>query len=116
MHRSTILAAAASLSMSAGILTAGAVVSPSLAYKAPSAASTCMEDAPCWTWSKMGDRRRGVTAYVRGGTERRVVGPCAFARLYWSGRLAPHTASLRGDWWAIANGCTPSRSAAKPGR
>lgn len=67
-------------------------------------ASACQEDAPCWTWSRMGNRQRGVV--LRDGS-RVVVGPCRYAWLVQGGRLdRTRTVLLRGDSWAIRHGCS----------
>lgn len=68
-----------------------------LAPTMASASSRCHDDQPCWIWSKMGDHKRGVI--LSDGT-RRVVGPCAFARLRDAGRLSARNPRLRGDWFA----------------
>lgn len=80
----------------------------------------CMEDAPCWTWSRMGNHQRGVV--TTHGTPL-VVGPCRFARLYRAhvirysvtldGVRYPLMDRLRGDAWALRHGCTP-RTAGLP--
>lgn len=70
----------------------------------PRPAARCTEDSPCWTWSRMGNRRRGAVV-TRGGNVR-VVGPCAFAHLAaddaidWSS-----TPRMKGDTWAQVHGC-----------
>jgi hypothetical protein len=61
----------------------------------------CAEDDPCWTWSRMGNRRRGVIVDGR----RRVVGPCGYAQLRVAGLLDAGNARLRGDAWALSHGC-----------
>lgn len=72
------------------------------AVPANAAQQRCMEDQPCWTWSKMGNHKRGVTT---AGGKLLVVGPCRFATLYVKGALAD-TPRMRGDWWAIHHGCS----------
>jgi hypothetical protein len=64
----------------------------------------CQEGDPCWSWSQMGNRKRGVVD-LRTGL-RVVVGPCAFRRLWMNGdaNLVPN-ARLKGDWYAIKHGC-----------
>jgi hypothetical protein len=83
-------------------------------FAAPAqAAATCQEDEPCWTWSTMGNRHRGIVT-LSGNA--RVVGPCTFQRLYRTGHIAYSVAvggkrysglleRMRGDVWAIAHGC-----------
>lgn len=76
------------------------------------APATCAEDAPCWSWSTMGNHRRGVVT-LHGNV--RIVGPCTFARWMHTGRIAysvrvdGHTyrtlERMRGDAWAIRYGC-----------
>lgn len=72
----------------------------------------CSEDDPCWVWSKMGNRKRGIVTLH--GTPM-VVGPCKFSRLWRSGDIR-HVVTvdgvryatlekLRGDFWAIEHGC-----------
>lgn len=51
---------------------------PALTITSAHAATMCAEDAPCWTWSTMGNRKRGVVTMH--GTPL-TVGPCRFARL-----------------------------------
>jgi len=65
----------------------------------------CVEDMPCWSWSTMGNRKRGiVTVY---GTPK-VVGPCGYRRVWertprsMRGLLGP---TLKGDRWARRHGC-----------
>lgn len=78
-----------------------AVGSPERAPQAAPVASVCAEDAPCWTWSRMGNRSRGVL--VDGA--RRVVGPCTFRRFVIAGLVDRQAEPLRGDSWAIEHGC-----------
>ena len=78
-----------------------ASVAPSVSATA-TLASPCMEDEPCWTWSRMGNRTRGVV--TRYGNPL-VVGPCRFARMHRAHRLDPHNERMRGDAWAIVHGC-----------
>ncbi|MEJ7786174.1 MAG: hypothetical protein WKF96_15315 [Solirubrobacteraceae bacterium] len=77
------------------LLPASAVAQPS------TAAPRCQEDAPCWTWSTMANRHRGV---VLSDGRRVVVGPCGFARaaarIDW--QRTPH---MRGDATARRGGC-----------
>jgi hypothetical protein len=65
----------------------------------------CAEDDPCWTWSRMGNRRRGVLDLSTG--QRVVVGPCTFRHMWLNGNADVSSASerMRGDWWAIHHGC-----------
>jgi hypothetical protein len=59
--------------------------------------------AACWTWSRMGNRRRGIV--TRWGTPL-VVGPCRFAKLRRAGRVDyPRFARMKGDAWAMQHGC-----------
>lgn len=78
-----------------------------------SAAVTCQEDEPCWSWSTMGNHHRGIVT-LHGN--RRVVGPCAFQRLYRTHHIAYSVRvggkvyrnmleRMRGDAWALAHGC-----------
>jgi hypothetical protein len=67
------------------------------------AVTRCAEDDACWTWSRMGNRRRGIV--TRWGTPL-VVGPCRFARLRRAGRVDyPRFARMKGDAWAMQHGC-----------
>ena len=77
---------------------------------------TCAEDAPCWVWSRMGNHRRGIVT-LSGNV--RVVGPCAFQRLWRGGHIRYSVRvggkvyrnmleRMRGDAWAIAHGCDPT--------
>lgn len=59
------------------------------------------EDDYCFNWATMGNRHRGITDLRTG--KFRVVGPCAYKRLWLFGNAGGP--SLRGDWWAIVNGC-----------
>lgn len=64
----------------------------------------CQEDDPCWTWSKMGNRRRSVVDLATG--ERVVVGPCTFRHMWMNGNARLGAGDrMRGDWWAIHHGC-----------
>ena len=66
----------------------------------------CHEDEPCWTWSKMGNLKRGVTIVKRdGSTAHRVVGVCRFQRLARRGALDSSTPRLRGDRYALNVNC-----------
>jgi hypothetical protein len=57
----------------------------------------CHEDSPCWVWSKMGNKQRGVN--VDG--KRLIVKPCTYAELARTHQLDIDTTEpLRGDWWA----------------
>jgi hypothetical protein len=85
-----------------------AVVGPSAEARPAEAArhrTSCVEDAPCWSWSQMGNRRRGiVTAW---GTPK-VVGPCGYRREVL--RTPPSMRKLlgrklKGDRWALRHGC-----------
>lgn len=83
----------------------------SLAHAAPTTATRCMEDQPCFTWSTMGNLDRGVYVRTEGGQRVRrrvVVDPCTFAWLSFNGRIdwrrTPH---LRGDGFARKHGCDP---------
>lgn len=70
----------------------------------------CMEDSPsgCWTWSTMGNHKRGVATVD--GARRVVVGPCGFSRLVHRGLIDfIHTSHLRGDWTALRIGCKVRR-------
>lgn len=72
----------------------------------PAAPPRCQEDDPCWVWSTMGDRSRGISTLD--GARNLVVGPCRFARLYryidWS-----RTPQLRGDATARNGSCRTYR-------
>jgi hypothetical protein len=90
----------------------GAAMALALATAAPAhagAPAKCQEDAPCFTWSTMGNHKRGIATVD--GAWRRIVGPCEFARLYryidWS--RTPH---LRGDATARRTGCAAYRPVA----
>lgn len=61
----------------------------------------CAEDSPCWTWSRMGIRQRGVI--VNGAA--RVVSPCTYRKLRVAGLIDARTEHLRGDAWAMKHGC-----------
>jgi len=75
------------------------VASLVLAACGTAGAAVCHEDQPCWSWSTMGNHKRGVT--VNG--VRRVVGPCQFAKLV--ARKTVTYRPMRGDRWAINHGC-----------
>lgn len=80
------------------------VLGPRLAHAA-STPVRCAEDQACWTWSTMGNLRRGVTT-TRG--THRVVSPCTFAYLSMRGRIDwTNTEHLRGDGFARRHGCNP---------
>lgn len=65
--------------------------------------SACMEDAPCWTWPTMGNRRRGIVSM---SGARVIVGACRFARMARRGRIDwSRTDRLRGDRYARRQGC-----------
>jgi hypothetical protein len=74
------------------------------------------EDGATWTWSRCGNRRRGVRDLRTGRVV--IVGPCAFRRLWMhgdagiDGKAGTVDGPMRGDWWAIVHGCAPSHSAA----
>lgn len=73
---------------------------------APALASerACTEGSSCWTWSTMGNHKRGI--YVRGRRSLVVVGPCAYqaiAELHSLDRA--RTAALRGDYTAKITRC-----------
>jgi hypothetical protein len=55
---------------------------------------SCMEDQPCWTWSRMGDRTRGVLD--RQG-HRVTVEACEFSYRKAHHLLSPKTKPLKGD-------------------
>jgi hypothetical protein len=68
-----------------------------IAAPAPAAPSRarCAEDMPCWNWSVMGDRQRGVVTMW--GTPKVVT--CGSLRwLVRHGDLDPGTPWLRGDY------------------
>jgi len=79
-------------------LAALALPSTAAAHAQP-AQERCQEDAPCWTWSTMGNRHRGV---VLADGRRVVVGPCGFARARIDWQRTPR---LRGDATARRGGC-----------
>lgn len=60
----------------------------------------CVEDDPCFTWSTMGNHRRGVRTL---DGRKLVVGVCRFKRLAAAGRLAYWP--MRGDIPAIQREC-----------
>lgn len=67
---------------------------PSVANGATTPAK-CAEDAPCWTWSTMGNHSRGV---VLTDGRRVVVRPCRFAQLDRAHGIDwTRTSRLRGD-------------------
>lgn len=74
------------------------------------AMAACSEDSPdhCWVWSRMGNRRRAVVDLRTG--KKVVVGPCAFRQLWLYGNadLSKPSQQMKGDWWAIHNGCKPT--------
>lgn len=77
------------------------------------ARTRCTEDSRCFVWSQMGNLQRGV--YVSGRKRIRVVDPCAFAHLDFTGRIDwKRTRRLRGDAFARANGCNPRLYAPSP--
>ena len=65
----------------------------------------CYEDQPCFVWSKIGNHKRGLNIWKRGIVVFRVVGPCTYAKLYYSHRIDSSNDKLRGDWWARHHGC-----------
>jgi hypothetical protein len=70
--------------------------------KGSTAAAQCMEDEPCWKWSRMGNRKRGVVLDGR----LVIVGRCRFARLVFNDRLKfgngeTETTQLPGDGYAL---------------
>lgn len=76
--------------------------------EAASSAPTCEEDQKCWTWSTMGNEKRGVIlrSHIYAGGVFRVVGPCTFRKLELSGRIDwTRTDRLRGDHLARRYGC-----------
>lgn len=62
-----------------------------------SSANPCAEDNPCWAWSTMGDRHRGI---VDAWGNPRVVGPCEFVYRKRHGMLSPGLDHMRGDRFA----------------
>ena len=97
-----IIAAVAVLACEAAASPYVPVDSPTTGRTAPE--TRCLEDEPCWRWSTMGNRKRGIIS-VRSG-RRVIVGPCRFARMRMRGaidwRRTPH---IRGDLYAIRYGC-----------
>lgn len=91
-----LLAVACSACLVCAVLAAGSFA------KAAMAADRCVEDMPCWTWSTMGNHKRGV---VSDAGRRVVVGPCRFTRMARRGTLDSSTPHLRGDRWALRHGC-----------
>lgn len=80
--------------ITAALAAVAALSIPSAAYGANSA-SRCAEDAPCWSWSTMGDHARGVT--LKDGRHV-VVRPCRFAQLDRAKRIDwQRTPRLKGD-------------------
>jgi len=72
---------------------------PATATAAP---AKCLEDSACFSWSTMGNLKRGVTLK----TGRRVtVGACRFQRLHATGKLSRNYKRLQGDGYAIRYGC-----------
>lgn len=72
-------------------------------HPAPVPAIVCQEDAPCWTWSTMGNRKRGV---VLDNGQRIVVNPCQFRTLTLIGWTdTRRTPKLRGDYTALHARC-----------
>lgn len=75
-----------------------------------SAAQPCLEDQPCWSWSQMGNHKRGIVT-VWGNPA--VVGPCGFYRHYVKARSvgmgryflrSNHVRGLHGDSYALRVG------------
>ncbi len=95
MIRLVILAATlATLSLPVSVV-ASVPVAPA------SAPAACQEDRPCWTWSTMGNGKRGV--YVRGRRSRVIVGAHGYAHLARTRELdTARTPRLRGDHTAIS--------------
>ncbi len=90
MIRSTILVSA--------ILALGAAAAPASAHPA------CVEDQACWTWSTMGNERRGV--YVKNVRAIRTVSTCTFRKMERAARIDwTRTERLRGDHLARRWGC-----------
>jgi hypothetical protein len=74
-----------------------------LAGVSDSYAAHCHEDSSCWTWSTMGNHKRGIT--LTDGTHV-VVGPCAFRRSDARGVIDwERSPRLRGDGYARRYGC-----------
>jgi hypothetical protein len=95
------------------LLAALALIASTVGAIVANASVQCTEDMPCWTWSKMGNHKRGIVTLY--GNER-VVGPCEFRRLWETGhiRYVVHVDGhryggmlqrMRGDWYAIEHGC-----------
>lgn len=115
MWQACALGFALALLVTCAMLVALVVVLPTSAeaHTSAQAARTCAEDAPCWTWSRMGNRKRGIT--TRHPRASRVVGVCGYWRVWHAGNLDPRTPRLRGDRWARRHGrevCAASHSAA----
>lgn len=88
------------------VLIIGAMLAPATAT-ASGAPVRCMEDEPCWTWPTMGNLQRGV--YTHGRAARVVVSPCQYRILRTHGRIDhARTPRLRGDTFALRNGCRPT--------
>lgn len=72
-------------------------------FAAPaSAAIRCHEDQACWSWSTMGNHKRGVVTMAG---NRRIVGPCQFERLVREHWIDLRGQRMKGDAWAIDHGC-----------
>lgn len=79
----------------------------------------CNEDQPCWVWSQMGNRKRGVgVAYhaKRGiRIKHLVVGPCRYQLLALNNYLTSDTPRLKGDSYALNHGCDSHAYPRRPG-
>ena len=73
----------------------------------PVAGKNCQEDEPCWTWSTMGNKRRGIVTMW--GTPK-VVTCGQYRHLYRTGNLdiGSRPGSMRGDWSCIGRSILPA--------
>lgn len=100
--RSTLVILAASIAMLGASFTAP--VAQADTRPDPCAGAVVQyEDDPCWTWTRDGNGRRGVT--LKSGAIR-VVGTCAFRKLDRRGAIDwTRTDRLRGDFTARNRRC-----------
>jgi len=86
----------------AALAAAAALTVAAPAAAAPAPRAPCHEDQACFVWSVDGNQKRGIATLD--GARKRIVGPCAFARLHryidWT-----RTPRLRGDATARRYGC-----------
>lgn len=107
-RRPYLYALACSASLIVAFALAGTLASSAVSHSRDRV--ECFEDQPCWTWSTMGNRKRGIV--LAGSRRHKVVGVCAFKRLDRRGRIDWHrTDRIRGDMSARRHKCQTCKSA-----